>query len=67
MVNDASVCLLIVFIIFAAVIIISALLFGIIRMARRIRNLNREGEAEDRAVRANRLYIRRCLENGFIL
>lgn len=61
--SEASVCLLILFIIFAAVVIISVLLYGIGRMAQRIRNLNRKGEAEDQAVRANREYIRRTLGN----
>jgi hypothetical protein len=65
--SDIAICLLILFLIFAAVIVVSALILGIVRMARRIRNLNRKGEAEDQAVRANRQYIRRCLENGSVL
>jgi hypothetical protein len=64
--DEIAVGILTLFIFAAAALLVAALLYGIVTMARGIRNLDREGEAEDRAVRANRQSIKRNLGKEII-
>lgn len=64
--DEIAIGIFVLFILAAAVILIAAILYGIVSMARGIRNLNRKGEAEDRAVRANRRSIKRNLGKEII-